>query len=424
MQHVQDESAAREPGETSSQCPVDHVAWSRQKTAPVVEPVGLPVEHDAAGVWHVRGFGEARAVLRSGDTKQAGFGAPVFEKYSPEGKEIAGILYKEGPGHHEQRRKTARFFTPKAVSANYRSLMEQQADMLVADLQHEKQADLSQIALAMAVRVASLVVGLTNSSQSGMTRRLEAFFENTTLVESGDSHLPRFIENLRFVWGQRRMTLFFLLDVKPAIKARRRQLQDDVISHLISQGYNDTDILTECVTYAAAGMVTTREFISVATWHFLEQPELRERYLAAPEEERYEMLHEVLRLEPVVAHLLRRATADVSLESNGASVTIPKGALMDVHIRATNADESIVGEHPLELCPGRALKGDNIPSMLMSFGDGHHRCPGAYIAIQETDILLQRLLAIKGLHMEKAPTIRWNDITAGYELRGLLLAVD
>lgn len=424
MQHVQGESPASESGESSPQCPVDHVAWSRQKTAPAVEPVDRPVERDDAGVWHVRGFAEARAVLRSGDTKQAGFGAEVFEKFSPQGKELSGILYREGPGHHEQRRKTARFFTPKTVSANYRALMEQQADKLVADLQREKRADLSQLSLAMAVQVAALVVGLTNSSLSGMTRRLESFFENQTLVESGDSHLPRFIENLRFVWGQRRMTLFFFRDVKPAIKARRRQLQDDVISHLITQGYNDTDILTECVTYAAAGMVTTREFISVAAWHFLEQPELRERYLAAPEEERYELLHEVLRLEPVLAHLLRRATADVSLESNSASVTIPQGALVDLHIYATNADESVVGEHPLELCPGRALKGDTIPSMLMSFGDGHHRCPGAYIAIQETDILLQRLLALKGLRMEHAPTIRWNDISAGYELRGLLLAVD
>ncbi len=420
MQHVQDESAS-EPAESSPQCPVDQVAWSRQKTAPVVEPVGLPVEHDAAGVWHVRGFAEARAVLRSSDTKQAGFGAEVFEKYLQ--TENPGILYKEGPGHHEQRRKTARFFTPKAVSANYRPLMERQADALVAALQREKRADLSQIALKMAVQVAALVVGLTNSNLPGMTRRLESFFENQTLVET-ESHLPKFIENLRFAWGQRRMTLFFFFDVRPAIKARRRQLQDDVISHLITQGYNDTEILTECVTYAAAGMVTTREFISVAAWHFLERPELRERYLAAPEEERYELLHEILRLEPVLAHLYRRATADVPLESNGAPLTIPKGSLVDVHIYATNADESVVGEHPLELCPGRTLKGDNIPSMLMSFGDGHHRCPGAYIAIQETDILLQRLLALKGLRMEQAPAIRWNDISAGYELRGLLLAVD
>ena len=89
-----------------------------------------------------------------------------------------------------------------------------------------------------------------------------------------------------------------------------RQAQEDVISHLLSQNYTDAEILTECITYAAAGMVTTREFISVAAWHFLERPELRDRYLATPEEERLEMLHETLRLEPVVGNLYRRATAD------------------------------------------------------------------------------------------------------------------
>jgi cytochrome P450 len=82
-----------------------------------------------------------------------------------------------------------------------------------------------------------------------------------------------------------------------------------------------------------------------------------------------------MRLEPVIGHLMRRATADVMIESNGAAVTIPQVELIDIHVYAANATESIVGEHPLELCPGRAIKGDNIPSMLMSFGGGHHRCP-------------------------------------------------
>ena len=31
--------------------------------------------------------------------------------------------------------------------------------------------------------------------------------------------------------------------------------------------------------------------------------------------------------------------------------------------------------------------------MLLSFGDGHHRCPGGPLAILESDIFLHRLLA-------------------------------
>src|SRR5207248_7721312 len=132
---------------------------------------------------------------------------------------------------------------------------------------------------------------------------------------------------LHALWSQRHMLSFFLLDVKPAIRARKRQLQEDVISHLIGLNYSDPEILTECVTYAAAGMATTREFISLAAWHLLEQPDLRARYLIAPEEERFAILHEMLRLDPVVGHLFRYTTAPLVLESHGQQITIPEGAL-------------------------------------------------------------------------------------------------
>jgi cytochrome P450 len=418
VQTVQDDSTTPEPVKPPSECPVDRHAWSRQKTATKAEPIGKRVERDDAGIWHVYSFEEARAVLRSGDTKQAGFGAQLFEMFAASRKQ--GILYQEGPQHHEQRRRTARFFTPKTVSSNYRPLMERLSDQLVANLRRKKRADLSQMTFILAMQVAAQVVGLTNSRLPGMDKRIEGFFKDSFIMQPGSKPL----ETIRFMWRQRRFLGFFFLDVKPAINARRRKPQEDVISHLISQGYNDQEILTECITYAAAGMVTTREFISVAAWHFLEHPELRERYLAAPEEERYEMLHETLRLEPVVGHLLRRATADVALENSGAALTIPQGELIDVHIYAANADESVVGEHPLELCPGRAIKGDNIPSMLMSFGDGHHRCPGAYLAIQEADLFLQRLLVVPGLRIEHTPTIGFMEIGKSYELRDFILAAD
>ncbi|WP_198925543.1 cytochrome P450 [Dictyobacter vulcani] len=188
--------------------------------------------------------------------------------------------------------------------------------------------------------------------------------------------------------------------------------------------YSEPEILTECVTYAAAGMVTTREFISMAAWHFLEHPELRDRYMAASEAERTEMLHEVLRIEPVVGNLYRRATADIPLQSQGKSVVIPNGALINLHVYAANADQTVVGEEPLSLCPERKLNGDRIATMLMGFGDGTHRCPGSFLAIQETDIFLHRLLALPNLSIERPPTLTWNDISTGYELRKFMLKLE
>ncbi len=402
---------------TSSQtsCPIDHSAFSWQKTVPTTPSSGPAVEQDAKGLWHVRSLEAARAVLRSADTRQAGFNAELIMQI-PQMTNVP-LLYQDGKVHQQQRKATARFFTPKAVSDNYRQVMEQLSDQLIRKLQRKKQVDLSQLSITMAVRVAAQVVGLTNS-YPGTAQRLEAFFSGN-LTEF--SWTPRGIVTLLI--NQYRTLAFYLLDVVPAIRARKRKPQNDVISHLLNQNYSNTEILTECVTYAAAGMVTTREFISVAAWHLLERPELRQRYLVAPEEERYAILHEILRVEPVVTRLYRKTTAAIELEQEGKPIIIPQDALVTVEIDASNADESIVGELPLAVCPGRSISGDRVPEMVMSFGDGVHRCPGAYIAIQESDILLQRLLALDTLRIVSKPSIRWNDLTTGYELRNFEIAV-
>lgn len=247
----------------SARCPVDHVSLSQRKTTRSHEPAGRPIERDADGVWHVRGHAQARAVLRSSDTKQAGFNAEVLEGLPQSMR--PPILYQEGQPHHEQRRQTARFFSPKTVSENYRGLMEELASVAIRELLRERRADLDALSMGLAVGVAGRIVGLTESRFPGMARRLNAFFEGDV---TGFGWKPRAL--LSFARNQARVASFFYLDVKPAIEARRRSPREDVISHLISRGYGDAEILTECITYGAAGMATTREFISIAAWHMLE----------------------------------------------------------------------------------------------------------------------------------------------------------
>jgi cytochrome P450 len=405
-------------GSDAGKCPVDHSKFSHQKTAMQPDTSTQPLERDGQGVWHVRGFDEARAILRGTEsTQQAGFGASLVLNV----KAIINlpILYLEGKAHLSQRRQTARFFTPTTVTRDYTTFIESLADELIADLKRKHHEDLDKMSLTLATAVVSKVVGLTNNLMSGMEKRVEAFFKQPNLKMTWKP-LIKFLNIL----DQRHMLSFYFLDVRPAINARKHQPQDDLISHLLENKYSDIEILTECVTYAAAGMTTTREFIGITAWHFLENPELREQYLAADEEGRYEILHEILRLEPVIAHLYRRTLADITVESDGKTVTIPKGNLIDLHIYNTNVDVHVIDEAPLELCPGRPIHGDHIPPMLMSFGDGHHRCPGAYLAIKETDIFLQRLLAIKSLRIEKQPTLGWNEVAKSYEIRDFILSVD
>ena len=404
-------------GEDRGQCPVDHTAFSQQKTARRVEPAEpRAIERDSEGVWHVRSHVQARAVLRGTDTKQAGFNAEMLEKMP--GGMRSPILYQEGKEHNEQRKQTARFFSPRAVSENYRELMEEFVGGLIEELLRKKRMELDMLSFRLAVKVAGKVVGLTDSRLPGMDRRLEAFFNND-IAELGWS--PRKL--LGFVRNQTRVAAFFYLDVKPAIEARKKEPKEDVISHLLSKGYGDGEILTECLTYAAAGMVTTREFISAAAWHMLEQPAVRERYLAGDEEERHALLQEILRLEPVVGNLYRRATADIQLDDADETVTIPAGSLINLHTYAANADESVTGECPLMITPGRELQKEKVGPAVMSFGDGSHRCPGAFVAIQESDVFLRRLLGLESLRIERKPSVSWNDLVAGYELRGFTVAV-
>ncbi len=60
----------------------------------------------------------------------------------------------------------------------------------------------------------------------------------------------------------------------------------------------------------------------------------------------------------------------------------------------------------------------------MSFGDGHHRCPGAYVALQETDVLVRHLLALDTLRIERQPRVDWSTTASGPEMHGFVVALD
>ncbi len=92
-------------------CPIDHTVLSQQKTGRTADPGGKPIERDAAGLWHVRGFREVRAVLRSTRVQQAGFGADLVERMPR--SMTPPILHQEGELHQLQRKQIARFFTPR-----------------------------------------------------------------------------------------------------------------------------------------------------------------------------------------------------------------------------------------------------------------------------------------------------------------------
>ena len=365
---------------------------------------GCPVRIGPDGVWHIQDYATAREFLRHTDTRQAGFG--IENAQGLEGRMRMPVLYRDGPEHREHRRQTAKYFTPKRVETAYRDLMHRLAAEQCEVLRRRGAADLSALSFHLAVAVAAEVIGLTDSPP-GMARRLDRFFDVS------DPHARGLAGARRKVHDNFTLLSFFWRDVRPAIAARRRNRRDDLISHLLGEGCNRAEIFGECVTFAAAGMVTTREFITVAAWHLLTHETLRKRYETGAPDERVAILHEILRLEPVVGDLLRRTTSEVRL----GDVTIPSGAQVDVGVAAANLDAAEAGSQPGAVCPGRPIGAG------LSFGDGAHRCPGAHIAIQETEIFLSRLFAMPGLRMIQEPTVTIRPDIASYELKGMILAV-
>lgn len=350
-------------------------------------------EPKTEGVCRVTGYAAGRAVLRSTDTVQAGLGVETVEKLPPSIRRP--VLYRDGEEHREHRRQTARFFTPRRVDEHYRALMERVADEQLAVLVTQNEADLAKLSFRMAIEVVSAVIGLTDG-RPGLDRRLDAFFPEK-FGKPGFTSLT----GIRWVFKQNLQFLgIYLADVRPAVRRRRRQRQDDLISHLIDEGCRDGEILGECLTFAAAGMVTTREFVNVVAWHLFTDEALRRRYTGGDEQQRVALLHELLRLEPVVGNLKRRTTAELI----AGDTVIPAGALVDV----------VVSEANLE-------GGDDGPGL--SFGDGPHRCPGAYVAVQEADIFLSKLFALPGLRMVRPPRVAMKPDISSYELRDFIVSV-
>lgn len=401
---------------TDSKCPIDHTLSPRRTP---LERKDVQFEQDAAGTWHVYDYNIAKQILRDNDQmRQAGFSADVIDTESNPFLENLPVLFAWGDVHKQQRRAIARFFTPQATKVKHKPLMEKYADRLMMKLEAAGQVELGELTMALAADVASDVVGLTNSWLPGRNKRIEQFItqsgKSTTKARDGKVW-TRIWSNVVTQWC---MGKFYFLDVRPAIVARKRERQEDVISHLIDEAYSGLEILVECVTYGTAGMVTTREFILFAAWHMLENEALKTQYLAAEERERHQILEEILRVDPIVTRLYRHTMESFDM----GDVTVPAGGRIALDIETVNVDESLVGEESEKVCPMRPLAAGVLPPV-MSFGDGHHRCPGAYIAIQESDVFLTKLLRMPNLKLVSEPTVGFEPLIESRVVRNFVVSV-
>jgi cytochrome P450 len=392
--------------ERLSACPFDPARDERKSARVAAQHVLF--EH---GAQIVSSFSFARDVLRSGAAKQAGAGAAETNTGNPD---HAPVFYLDGEPHRRKRGAIAKLFTATAVTTRYRAIMERVTETLIGKLEAAGAARLDELSLELAVAVAAEIVGLTESNRASMASRIGATLTSAPLSRS--RRLARLLRPIAFRYHA--LNLFYR-DVRPAIAARRRSRREDLISQLLDEDYSNKAIMIECMTYAVAGMVTTREFIVMAAWHLFERHDLRARFIAGDEADQLAILEEILRLEPVASALHRRVAEEVSIGSRA----VPAGTLLAIDIRGANTDESAVGPCPHMLDADRA-KRLKAGGGYLSFGYGSHRCPGSQVAMHETRVFLDRLLRVRGIRLEQAPQIGWSEMIMSYELRGAVIACD
>jgi len=372
--------------------PADRLRDDR-KSAGIAKQCGRP----AAGSEHVEQFEDLRRLFRSAEAVQGMPGADVFG--SGANPDHMPVFFLDGEAHKRRRQAIARFFTPKAITGRYHRIIEDTSDEIIGNLRRDGRAPLDLVAFRLAVDVTAEVVGLTEGDNEALSRRLRTLLDGRATMHP--SAIVRFFGKLRLALNMQR---FYRDHVAPAVRVRQGAPREDVITHMIAEKYSKRSMLLECMIYGTAGMVTTRELITMAAWHMLDNEELRSRYVAADEAGQFAIVEEILRLEPVAGMLYRKVDND-----NGTTS-------YSLDIRAGNFDEDVVGGCPFALDPDRAAK-SKVGGQFMSFGDGPHRCPGAQLALHETRMFLDKLMRVPGIRMAKAPRIEWNTAIMGYELR-------
>jgi cytochrome P450 len=393
-------------GTQPASCPFDPSRDDRKSAGLAARHANVESDRSRVGA-----FGFARELLRSTKFKRDANAAAEFDVGNPE---HMPVFYLEGDVHRARRAAIVKFFLPKAIHSRYLATMEGTTDRLLKQLQATGRAQLDVISFELAAAVAAEIVGLGDSNTHQLSRRLLKHLDG---VLSGESGLRKLRAKAQMaIYGAQ----FFLLDVMPAVRARRKQPREDVISQTIEKGYSNKAILIECLTYATAGMVTTREFIVMAAWHMFDRPALRAQFIAADEDGQLAILQEILRLEPIAAMIYLRTDEDVDTTARGKVSAKSKFA---IDLRALHGDEALVGPCPYALDPDRAKKLKQ-NGTYFSFGDGPHRCPGWQVALTESRVFLDRLMRVPGIRLERAPDMGWNEMLTGYELRNAVVVCD
>lgn len=337
---------------------------------------------------------------RSEDVREALSNSELFSiRYgqSPQYTRASGLM-NDPPDHTQFRSLFNRAFTPRVVrelegpiGRIASSLLDRMLPQHCGDLNHEFASPLPTMMIAQ-------LMGIPPEDHREFRRMSDELTATYNEPDPAVSLAPRQAFDMYFqrvIDGRRELLREAGVD-SPDESMLGSVLPNDLVSRLAvaeveGRSLDDKELSWTLLLLLLGGNETSTAMITNLVWRLLQVPD---RWAALREDSSLvdAAVEESLRFDPPVLGLFRTPTRDLKLHGS----TIPAKAKVMLLYAAPNRDPEIFDapdEFRLERDP------DETRRRVLTFGFGHHYCPGAALARVEARIALRMLL-------ERAPDLR------------------
>lgn len=291
------------------------------------------------------------------------------------------MLFMDPPDHTRIRSLVSKAFTARMVE-RLRPRIEELTNELLDDLEARREVDvLADFAFLLPVRVICELLDVPRSDQAQFrdaSQNLAVVLDIGPIPDEVLKSADPFVSYLREL-----------------IEERRKRPGDDLLSALIAardegDRLSDPELLSTVSLVLGAGFETTMNLIGNGIFLLLEHPDELARLRQDPSLI-FSAVEEILRLQPPVLATVRVATRDVCIGSN----ELHSGQQGMILLAAANKDHEVF-EDPQRFDISRN------PNPHVTFGGGHHFCPGAALA------RLEGRIAIGGF-VQRFPNVKLRD---------------
>jgi hypothetical protein len=289
------------------------------------------------------------------------------------------MVMQDPPVHTEFRKLVARGFTPRQVEAVEPKVREYVIERIERIRANGGGDIVGQLFKPLPSMVVAHYLGVPEEDRN----QFDGWTDAIVAANTAEGGIGGALENLGDALGGM-MAYFTAL-----IERRRREPEDDTVSHLVAAGVGaDGDIagtlsiLAFTFTMVTGGNDTTTGMLGGTVQLLHQRPDQR-KLLAENPELISDSVDEFLRLTSPVQALARTVTRDVTI----GGTTIPEGRRALLLYGSANHDERQYGDDAGELDVTRK------PRNIMTFSHGAHHCLGAAAARMQSRVALTELMA-------------------------------